>query len=347
LCFRAIYYSSSNDLAFRLHLFRIIQSTFRTTRLPIQVSELMPFFAFAIFLFGLAFGSFLNVVIYRVPRNKSVVSPRSACPACGSAIAAYDNIPIVSWMVLRGRCRNCKVRISPRYWLVELLTGSLFLVMFLEFGLSLATLKFCIFGFLLLGLIFIDAEHKLLPDKLTFTGMFVGLLFSWVVPVPQFLSLFLPTPWFGMLSFAFNMGVRSFLESLFAAAVSAALLFGVGELYFRIRGVEGMGFGDVKLIAMVGASLGLKLSLFVIFAGSVLGSVFGVGMMAFIWRKRAQRWRELRKLSPREASKRAWVSVPVAFQRFQIPFGVFLGSMAIASVFIGDPLMQWYWGFFR
>src|SRR6266404_5584042 len=226
--FLAIFCTSSNDLALRLRLFRIIQSTFRTTRLLIKVSELMPFFAFAIFLFGLAFGSFLNVVIYRLPRNKSVVTPRSSCPACGSAIAAYDNIPVLSWMVLRGRCRNCKVRISPRYWLVELLTGSLFLAMFLEFELSLATLKFCIFAFLLLGLIFIDAEHKLLPDKLTLTGLTIGILFSPFVPVPPFLPLLLPSGWLSALSPEVVERVMSLVEAVLGAGICAMLLFAVG-----------------------------------------------------------------------------------------------------------------------
>jgi leader peptidase (prepilin peptidase)/N-methyltransferase len=315
--------------------------------LHIQDSELEPILAFAIFLFGLAFGSFLNVVIYRLPRQKSVVLPHSACPGCGAAIAPYDNIPVLSWLWLRGRCRKCKTRITPRYILVEVLTGILFLAMFLRFGLTLETLKFCIFSFLLLGLIFIDAEHKLLPDKLTLTGLVIGLIFSWFVPVQPLLTLIMPAHWFSALPVEVAERILSFIEALLAAGICALLLFSVGELYFRLRGIEGMGFGDVKLMAMVGAFLGMKLGLFVIFAGSLLGSVFGLAIMAFIWRKRARRWRELRKLPPREARQRAWQSVPAAYQRFQIPFGVFLGSMAIASVFVGDPLMQWYWGFFR
>ena len=308
--------------------------------------ELAPFLAFAIFLFGLAFGSFLNVVIYRVPLRRSVVSPASACPDCGAAIAPYDNIPVLSWLFLRGRCRKCKTRISPRYLFVELLNGLLFVAIFLRFGPTLATLKFCIFTFLVLGLIFIDAEHKLLPDRLTLPGLVIGLCFSFFVPVPPFVTLFLPANWFTGLPPHIAGRLLSLGESLFAAALSALLLFAVGELYYRLRGVEGLGFGDVKLMAMVGAFLGTKLSLFTIFAGSFLGSIFGFAVMLTIWRKRTQRWRELRKLAAPDARRRAWRSVPIAYQRFQIPFGVFLGSMAIASIFVADQLIRWYWGLF-
>jgi len=314
--------------------------------LHIQDPELAPFLAFATFLFGLAFGSFLNVVIYRVPRGKSVVAPASACPGCGSAIAPYDNIPVLSWLFLRGRCRKCKMRISARYLLVELLNALLFLAMFLRFGPTLATIEFCIFSFLLLGLIFIDAEHKLLPDRLTLLGLAIGLIFSFFVRVPYFLTLFVPARWFSILPPYFAGQLLSFGEALFAAGISALLLFVVGEAYYRIRKVEGLGFGDVKLMAMVGAFLGIKLSLLVIFAGSLLGSLFGFAVILYIWRKRAQRWRELRKMAPSQARRRAWRSVPIAYQRFQIPFGVFLGSMAIAAVFFGDELIRWYWGLF-
>ena len=143
-----------------------------------------PFLASSIFVLGLAFGSFLNVCIYRLPLGLSVVTPRSACPGCKEPIAFYDNMPVVSWLLLRGRCRHCKTRISPRYLFVELLTGALFLAATL-IGLTLATLKYCTFGFLLLGLIFTDAETKLLPDKLTLPGLALGVLFSLLVPVQR------------------------------------------------------------------------------------------------------------------------------------------------------------------
>jgi Type II secretory pathway, prepilin signal peptidase PulO and related peptidases len=314
--------------------------------LHIQDPELTPFLALAVFLFGLAFGSFLNVVIYRLPRRLSVVSPRSACPGCGTPIAAYDNIPVLSWLLLRGRCRKCKTSISPRYLMVELLTGLIFLAMFLEFGVSWATLKFCIFAFLLLGLIFIDAEHRLLPDKLTLPGFFIGLIFTLLVSMPAALTALFHLHWPESVPLPVTLRLNSFLEALVAAGLSSGLMFAVGEIYFRLRRIEGLGFGDVKLMAMIGAFLGTKLSMFVIFAGSLLGSIFGFAVMLLIWRKRTKRWKILRKLSADAARKRAWRSVPVAYQRFQIPFGVFLGSMGIAAVFIGDPLLRWYWDLF-
>ncbi len=139
--------------------------------------------ASAIFVLGLVFGSFLNVCIYRLPRDLSVVRPRSTCPGCQQLIRSYDNIPVFSWLILRGRCRNCKIQISPRYLFVEVLTGAIFLACYAHFGASLATLKYCALGFLLLGLIFTDAETQLLPDKMTLPGLALGLVFSLVVPV--------------------------------------------------------------------------------------------------------------------------------------------------------------------
>ena len=151
-----------------------------------------PAFASAIFLLGLALGSFLNVCIYRLPLHLSVVRPGSACPTCQKPIRFYDNVPILSWLILRGHCRSCNARISPRYLVVELLTGALFLACYAHFGLTLATLKYCVFGFLLLGLIFTDAETHLLPDKMTLPGLGIGLLFSLAVPVNDLASQFLP-----------------------------------------------------------------------------------------------------------------------------------------------------------
>ena len=146
----------------------------------------------AIFAFGLCFGSFLNVCIYRLPLGKSVVSPRSACPHCGSLIPLYHNIPVVSWLILKGKCRACKQPISPRYLVVELLTGALFLACYLHFGLSLAMLKCAVLGFLLVGLIFTDAETKLLPDAMTLPGLALGVGFSLLVPVNDLASRIVP-----------------------------------------------------------------------------------------------------------------------------------------------------------
>ncbi|HEV2696988.1 MAG TPA: prepilin peptidase, partial [Terriglobales bacterium] len=145
-----------------------------------------------VFALGLIFGSFLNVCIYRLPRGLSVVLPGSACPHCGKAIRFYDNVPVLSWLILRGRCRQCKARITARYAIVELLTGFLFLACYLKFGLTLGMLKCAVLGFLLLGLIFTDAETHLLPDKMTLTGLGIGLVLSVLVPVNDLASRLLP-----------------------------------------------------------------------------------------------------------------------------------------------------------
>src|SRR5258708_11481422 len=235
-----------------------------------------PTFASAIFFLGLAFGSFLNVCIYRVPLGLSVVKPRSACPGCTRPSAFYDNIRLLSGLMLRGRCRQCKARSSPRYLFVELLTGALFLACYWYFGLALATLKYCAFAFLLLGLIFTDAETKLLPDKMTLPGLVLGLVFSLVVPVNDLASQFVP---FAVnLPFSGELTVRllSLLDSLLGAALVASLIYGAGAIYLRWRGAEGMGFGDVKLMAMVGAFLGIKLTVFTIFTASLAASLFGL-----------------------------------------------------------------------
>ncbi|MGB8732576.1 MAG: prepilin peptidase, partial [Candidatus Sulfotelmatobacter sp.] len=214
--------------------------------------------------------------IYRLPRGLSVVMPRSKCPHCKHLIAFYDNMPVISWLILRGRCRQCKTRISPRYLFIELLTGALFLGCYAYFGLTLATLKFCVFGFLVLGLIFTDAETKLLPDKLTLPGLALGIIFSLLVPVNDVASQFLP----GMVNLPFSADVStrllSLLDSLLGAALGASFIYGAGAAYLRWRGTEGMGFGDVKLMGMVGAFLGIKLTILTIFAASLAGSLFGL-----------------------------------------------------------------------
>src|SRR4029077_2013196 len=205
------------------------------------------FFAAAFFLFGLVFGSFLNVCIYRMPREISVVRPRSACPACEAPIAAYDNIPVLSWLILRGKCRQCKAPISPRYAAVELLTGTLFAVSYLTAlgtadtlarqcnlpdGLNpfLLAAKFCVVSFLLLGLIFTDAETKLLPDLLTKPGIGLGLAFSLVVPVCDYTIRAID-----------NWRVLSLLNSLAGAVLGWAIILGIALLYEAVRGMEGMG----------------------------------------------------------------------------------------------------------
>jgi leader peptidase (prepilin peptidase)/N-methyltransferase len=300
-----------------------------------------PIYASAIFFLGLAFGSFLNVCIYRLPLGLSVVTPRSACPRCKRPIAFYDNLPIVSWLLLRGRCRHCKAGISPRYLLVELLTGALFFSCYAYFGLSLATLKYCVFGFLVFGLIFTDAETKLLPDKMTLPGLAAGLVFSLIVPVHDMASQFLP----GIVNLPFSADltarVFSLLDSVLGAVLGASFIYGAGAAYLRWRGAEGMGFGDVKLMAMVGAFLGIKLTIFTIFAASLAGSLFGLTTVLVVWIKRTHRFtRRLDNLHA--ARRRGWRSAQMVYRHYQMPFGVFLGSMALLALFLGNRFLSWY-----
>jgi leader peptidase (prepilin peptidase) / N-methyltransferase len=302
-----------------------------------------PVFASTIFFLGLAFGSFLNVCIYRLPLGLSVVTPRSACPKCKQGIALYDNLPVLSWLILRGRCRHCKTAISPRYLVIELLTGALFLACYWYFGWTLSLLKYCTFSFLLLGLIFTDAETKLLPDKLTLTGLALGLIFSLIVPVndlaAQFLSGSVNLPISGDVSDR----LWSLLDSLLGAGLGASFIYGAAVMYLRWRGTEGMGLGDVKLMAMVGAFLGMKLTVLTIFAGSLAGSFFGLGTVLIVWIKRTHRFMK-RLASAQAARRRGWQSAQVVYRNYQMPFGVFLGSMALLACFFGDRLLDWYGG---
>jgi leader peptidase (prepilin peptidase)/N-methyltransferase len=303
-----------------------------------------PALAVAIFMMGLAFGSFLNVCVYRLPLDLSVVHPRSACPACQHSIHFYDNVPVLSWLILGGRCRHCKARISPRYLMVELLTGAIFLACYAHFGLTLATLKYCAFGFLLLGLIFTDAETQLLPDKLTLTGLGLGLVFSLFVPVNDLVSQLLPGAISLPVSSDISWHLLSLLDALLGAAAGASFIYGAGAIYLRARGVEGMGFGDVKLMAMVGAFLGLKLTIFTLFTASIAGSLFGLSTVAAVWIKRTRRRMRRHHESGAEARRRGWESATIALRRHQMPFGVFLGGTAMVALFFGNSFLHWYWG---
>jgi len=303
-----------------------------------------PLLASASVVFGLIFGSFLNVCIYRLPRDLSVSKPRwSACPACKKPIAFYDNVPVLSWLVLRGRCRQCKALISPRYMVVEIMTAALFLACAWHFGAPLATLKYCALAFLLLGLIFTDAETKLLPNRLTLTGLGLGIAFSVLVPVNDLAAQFLP----GVVSLPVSSDVSwrllSLADSLLGSLVGASFIYGAGAIYLRARGVEGMGFGDVKLMAMIGAFLGVKLTVFTIFTASIAGSVFGVGTILLVWVKRTRRFVRRQHVTLREARKRAWQSAQAMYRHYEMPFGVFLGSMAILALFFGKQFLDWYW----
>ena len=290
-----------------------------------------------VFALGLIFGSFLNVCIYRMPRGLSVVRPRSACPNCGRQIDAYDNVPVLSWLWLRGRCRHCHKRITPRYMIVELLLGLLFLACFAEFGLRSETLKWCSFSFLLLGLIFTDAETHILPDKLTLPGLALGLAWSLMTAVP------------GPLGYYYDRATSlapllSLGDSLIGAAVGAGFIYGSAAIYLRLRGAEGMGMGDVKLMAMVGAFLGAPLTLFVLATASVLGGLYGAIVVLNIFRKRLARYRHGPK--PSNPAARAWQSASLSLRFYEMPFGVLLGSMALFAQFAGQRILTWYLGRF-
>ncbi len=298
--------------------------------------------ASAVFAFGLIFGSFLNVCIHRLPRGLSIIWPGSACPHCGKQIYWFDNIPVFSWLILRGKCRNCSARISARYLIVELLTGCLFLICYQQFGLRLATLKCAVFGFLLLGLIFTDAETHLLPDKLTLPGLALGLIFSLFVPVNDLLSVLLPGTVSIPVGPELSPRLFSLMDSILGAMVGASFLYGAGAIYLRARGVEGMGFGDVKLMAMIGSFVGLRLTIVTIFAASLAGSAFGLATVLTVWIKRTERRRRAFHEQGAIARKRAWNSAMVALRRYQMPFGVFLGSMGLAAFLFGERLLTWY-----
>jgi leader peptidase (prepilin peptidase)/N-methyltransferase len=303
-----------------------------------------PFLASASVVCGLAFGSFLNVCIYRLPRDLSVSQPRrSVCPHCQHQIAFYDNVPLFSWLVLGGRCRACKGPISPRYLLVEVLTALLFLACYWHFGATLATIKFCTLAFLLLGLIFTDAETKLLPDQMTLTGVVLGLVFSMFVPVNDLASQFLP----GVISLPVSSDISwhllSLVDAVLGAIAGSSFIYGAGAIYLRARGIEGMGFGDVKLMAMIGAFLGVKLTVFTIFTASIAGSIFGVGTIALVWLKRTRRFMERQHGTLQQARRRAWRSAQMVYRHYEMPFGVFLGGMAMIALFFGNRFMEWYW----
>jgi leader peptidase (prepilin peptidase)/N-methyltransferase len=249
---------------------------------------------------GLLVGSFLNVCIHRWPRDLSIIRPRSYCPSCQHPLAWYDNVPLVSFVLLGGRCRHCRQAISLRYPLVELLTGALFFVTVLTHGPTLVALKWCVFTALLIGLIFSDLEQQILPDELTLTGVVAGLVLVMLAPPEEgVVSLLLSREW--------SPARRALVEALAGGAFAAGLMWWIGLVYKLARRREGLGFGDVKLVALIGVFLGLQGALFTVVAGSLVGAVAGV---AYTLAKRR----------------------PVLTQ--ELPFGTFLGLAALALVYL-------------
>ncbi len=258
-------------------------------------------------LFGLLIGSFLNVCIHRWPRGRSVVKPRSHCVRCRKILAWYDNIPVVSYLALRGRCRHCGRHISIRYPAVELITGLLFFFFVWTLGPTLAALKMCAFAAMLVALIFCDLEKRLLPDELTLGGTLIGLAFAAFVKVPDDTSRLL----FLIFRLNFTGRTESLAQSAAGAVVPAVFLWGGGWLYAKLRHREGLGFGDVKLMMMIGSFLGLQYTLSAMLLGSLAGSVIS---LLYIW------------VARKDAAT------------YQLPFGTFLGAAALA---VAVGLVQW------
>ncbi|HUS07319.1 MAG TPA: prepilin peptidase [Bryobacteraceae bacterium] len=251
--------------------------------------------------FGLLIGSFLNVCIYRLPRDLSVVSPRSFCPGCERQIAATDNVPVFSWLLLRGRCRYCRTRISARYPAVELLTALLFFFAIQRFGPTPLGWKMCVFAAIQVALVFTDFEERILPDEFTLGGTVVGIVLALWVFLPESLAhLLLPSTW--------QPQVLSVAEAVLGALAPSLTLWAAGALYHAVRKREGLGLGDVKMVAAIGAFLGLSGALLTLIAGSLLGSVIGIVFIAITRKDSAT---------------------------YELPFGSFLGFAALLVAFSG------------
>ena len=289
------------------------------------------------FLFGIVIGSFLNVCITRIPENVSIVSPGSRCPKCGTAIRFYDNVPVFAWIWLRGKCRACGEPISVMYPLVELTTGFLFVAAYLEYGITQATVKWLFFTCLIIVLTITDLRVRLLPDLVTWPGSAAGLVLSAFVP---------PGGGFGqtlsrqLLHQRLQPNVAGLVDAILGAAFGSFLLWGLAAGYKLVRKREGMGLGDVKMMAMVGAFVGLRGTFWTILLGSLLGSVIGLSVVVGLYMAGWQR-----KLAER-GSRRGLGTVnglrcAIASQ-YQLPLGTFLGIGALAIVYLG-PLIGGEW----
>lgn len=239
-------------------------------------------------LVGVVVGSFLNVCVFRLPRGESVVFPRSRCTRCDRTLTWYENVPIVSWLALRGRCRTCGEWISWRYPLVELCTAIAFAAVYALYGPTPLGFSRLILACTLIVLFMIDLEHQLLPNVITLPGIVVGFVFS----------LFGPPGWF---------------DSLIGILLGGALPYAIAEVYFRLRGDEGLGMGDVKMLAMIGAFLGWKLMLVTLVFASLAGSIVGLGFIAAGYGR-----------------------------KYALPFGTFLAVGAAVAAVAGDAVLAWY-----
>ena len=230
---------------------------------------------------GLLIGSFLNVCIYRVPRDLSVVRPRSFCPECGKSVAWYDNIPLLSFLRLKGRCRHCGKAIGIRYPLVELGTALLFGVSIARFGWTLNGLKWCLFEAIMTVLFWVDLEERMLPDEFTLGGSALGLLFACVTKVPGDLA--------GLLFPALGMRGQSLFEALAGAFILTLPLAAIGLVWGKVTKREVLGLGDIKLLPCIGLFLGVEVGIQTLLLGSLLGATLG-GIYIFIMKKKAREY---------------------------------------------------------
>ena len=242
---------------------------------------------------GLAVGSFLNVCIHRLPRGQSLNSPPSRCPHCDYQLRWFDNIPLVSYALLAGRCRKCRTRISIRYPIVELLTMGLFVLHGVVFGWTALLVPRLVFACAMVVLFAIDLEHHLLPNAITLPGVAVGLIASTVLP-------------------------PGIIDALIGVLIGGGVLWLIGEAYYRYSGHEGMGGGDVKMLAMIGAFLGWKLVLVTLVLSSVVGSVIGLIVIA------------IRK----------------GGMKYALPYGTFLALGALVASLAGEAIVDWYVGLY-
>ncbi len=252
------------------------------------------FFLGAAFVLGSIIGSFLNVCIYRIPAGLSIVSPPSSCPNCGWQIRWFQNVPILSYLFLRGKCAGCGQQISLRYPLVEALTGGLFVLVLYSFGLSPATAVYWLFVAVLVVITFIDLDHQIIPDVISLPGIVVGFLCSFFIPW---------VPW---------------LDSLLGILIGGGILFLIAWGYEFLTKREGMGGGDIKLLAMLGAFLGWKAIFPMVFLASLAGTVIGLPLMVL----------------QKKDSKLA------------LPFGPFLALAALVHLFWGGAILDWYFHLF-
>ncbi len=256
----------------------------------------------AVFVFGAMIGSFLNVCIYRIPRDESLVFPASHCTGCGAPIRFYDNIPIISWFLLIGKCRHCKSPISFQYPMVELLNASGFLYLYVKYSLTVQTIFYGLFFSALVVITFIDLHHRIIPDLISLPGIGIGLSGSFLIP------MFFPSS-----TRILEIPPR-FLDALFGTALGFGIFYFIAKISPKIFGQEGMGGGDIKLIAMIGAFLGWQKMLLTIMLGSLAGSIVGIFLMIFFRKGR----------------------------KYAVPFGPFLSLGALISLFWGTHLIDWY-----